>query len=110
MSRYKNKQLALNNEKMYDKLFKKRGVKNIVQFRTPKKNYVPAEVFRAIEMQEYVWKWGDSLWRLSAEFYGDPRYWWVIASFNRKPTECHIKTGETIYIPLYLADALQVVE
>ena len=110
MSRYKNKEKALNDKEMYEDLFEKRGVKSIIQYRTHSKKYVPLETLRNIETREYVWKWGDSLWRLSEEFYGDPRYWWVIASFNRKPTECEIKTGQKIYVPVYLADALQVVE
>ena len=110
MSRYKNRILGVNSKKMYDKTFEKRGVKKIVQYRTPTATYASEEVLKSIETDEYVWKWGDSLWRLAAEYYGDPNYWWVIATYNRKPTEFHIKTGETILIPVYLADALQVVE
>ncbi len=110
MSRYKNKEIALNDKEMYDKLFKKRGVKGVLQYRTHSKKYVPVETLKSLEMEEYIWKWGDSLWHLAAQYYGDPRYWWVIASFNRKPTECEIKIGQKLYIPVHLADALQVVE
>ena len=38
------------------------------------------------------------------------KVWYVIAGFNRKPTESHVSLGERIRIPVSLADALQVVE
>jgi len=47
---------------------------------------------------------------LASKYYGDPKQWWVIASFNRTPTESHVKIGDLIRIPLSLADALQVIE
>jgi nucleoid-associated protein YgaU len=109
MSRYDFKPKAINNDDMYDKLFEKRGVRKINQYRTPKAKHVEQEVIDSIESTEYVWKYGDRYWQLAVKYYGDPKLWWVIAAYNRKPTELHIKLGETIRIPLVLADALQVI-
>ena len=54
-------------------------------------------------------KYGERLDKLAAEYYGNPNNWWVIASFNRKPTESHAKHGDIIRIPKDLSLALQVV-
>ena len=100
MSRYEDRIKAVNDNEMYDKLMEKRGVRRIVQYRTPNAVNIPQEVLDSIESHEYTW---------ASRYYGDPTLWWVIASFNRKPTEGHVKLGEVIYIPKNLADALGVV-
>ena len=110
MSRYEFKPKAINDNDMYDKVFEKRGVREITQYRTPKVNHVDQKILDSIETTEYVWRYGDRYSALASRFYGDPKLWWVIASFNRKPTESHVTIGETILIPLSLADAMQVVE
>ena len=109
MSRYKKRAKAVNDNEMYDKLFEKRGIRKIIQYRSPTAINIPQEVLDSIDTYEYTWSYGDFFWRLAAQYYGDPKLWWVIASFNRKPTEGHVKLGEVIYIPKNLADALGVV-
>jgi nucleoid-associated protein YgaU len=109
MSRYLKREKAVNGEEQYDKLFKKRGVEKIVQYRSPKAIYVTDELLASIECEDHTWSYGDSYEKLAQEYYGSPKEWWVIATFNRKPTESHVKFGDVIRIPLSLADALQVV-
>ena len=53
-----------------------------------------------------VYKTGDKLYKISYSYYGDTKYWWVIAWFNRKPTDFHCKIGDTIYVPFPLKQAL----
>tara|TARA_A100001515_G_scaffold14366_1_gene10721 strand:- start:414 stop:746 length:333 start_codon:yes stop_codon:yes gene_type:complete len=110
MSRYLKRDKAINGEEQYDKLFKKRGVEKIVQYRSPKATYVTDEVLASIECVDHVWSYGDSFEKLAQNYYGNPREWWVIATFNRTPTESHVKMGDTLRIPISLADALQVVD
>ena len=50
-----------------------------------------------------------SFWKISNDFYGSPEHWYIIARFNNTPTEAHVKIGDTIKIPISLAQALQVV-
>ena len=109
MSRYLKRETAVNREEQYDKLFEKRGIKRVIQYRSPKAKYVTDEQLASIECYEYIWVLGDSFQKLAQRFYGDPREWWVIASFNRTPTESHVKMGDKLRIPVSLADALQVV-
>jgi|TARA_E500000318_G_C3364362_1_gene135945 nucleoid-associated protein YgaU len=110
MSRYNDRDITKNSEEQYRKMLDKRGVRSIEQYRTLEKDVFEQEVYDSIETVNYVWKYGDMYWKISSRVYGDPQYWWVIASFNKRPTESHNKIGDTLKIPISLADALQVVE
>ena len=110
MSRYERRKKALNDKEQYDKLFEKRGVKKVVQFRSPTANFTTDEELAEIECHQVVWRAGMSFEKLAEQYYGDFRQWWVIAGFNRKPTEQHAKFGDLIRIPKDIADALRVVE
>ena len=106
MSRYIDRLKAINDLDLYKDTLKKRGVKRLTQYRTHSLKHFETDSLHYIEK---VWTDGDSYWKLSDEFYGDPQYWYIIARFNNKPTEAHIKVGESIKIPLNLSVALQVV-
>tara|TARA_Y100000114_G_C11762690_1_gene330807 strand:- start:938 stop:1270 length:333 start_codon:yes stop_codon:yes gene_type:complete len=110
MSRYVSREVAENDKEQYDKIFKKRGVEKIVQYRSPKATYVTDEQIARIDCHQVVWTYGMSYEKLAHQFYGDFRQWWVIAGFNRKPTESHVKMGETIRIPKDISQALEVIE
>ncbi len=110
MSRYADRNLLINDLEEYKDILTKKGVQEIEQYDTLEREVYEKEVYDSIETFKHIWKIGDMYWRLSSRFYGDPQYWWVIASFNNRPTEHHNKAGDTIKIPISLADALQVVE
>jgi len=48
------------------------------------------------------------LYKLANQYYGEPRYWWVIAWYNGLPAETEIENGSVIYIPVNVANALKV--
>ncbi len=110
MSRYTDRIISINDTEEYKNLLDKRGVKKIEQYETLEKDVYEQEAYDSIETINYVWKYGDMYWKLSSRFYGNPKHWWVIASFNKRPTESHNKIGDTLKIPISLADALQMVE
>lgn len=58
------------------------------------------------EFVSYVWSVGSSYYKLADLHYGDPRYWWVIAWFNKKPTESHCALGDIIRIPKPIGQVL----
>jgi hypothetical protein len=109
MSRYLKRQKAKNDNEQYDKLFESRGIRKVIQYRSPKTKYVTDEQLASVDCYKYSWSIGDTFERLAQKYYGTPTEWWVIASFNRKPTESHVEVGEIIKIPISLADAMQVV-
>ena len=49
-----------------------------------------------------TWKLGDRLYKYADKHYGDPSMWWIIAWFNKKPTENDFQLGEQVLIPLPL--------
>ena len=106
MSRYNKNQTAYNDLLMYKSTLDKRGVKRIEQYRTPQLKDFDLS---GIDYVFHSWGVGDMFWKLSVDFYGSPKYWYVIARFNNKPTEASLKIGEEIKIPLDLSIALQVI-
>ena len=109
MSRYLRRRKAINREEQYDKVFEKRGVRKITQFRTAFDVFLSDELLASIDCHRVVWTAGTSYEKLAEKYYGNFTQWWVIAAFNRKPTESHAKHGDIIRIPKDLSLALQVV-
>ncbi len=95
---------------MYKDILDARNKRHVVQYRTPVFKELTNTDRLSLESYRYKWKTGDAFWRLSSQVYGDPQYWYVIASFNRKPTEAHIEPGDIILIPISLLDALELIE
>ena len=106
MSRYNGRVKANNSNEMYENILQDRGVKKIYQYTTGILSYPDDDTKRTIRTVDYEWKQGDKFWRLSSQYYGDPRNWWIIAQFNQKPTEGHLSPGDVIQIPLDLGVAL----
>jgi nucleoid-associated protein YgaU len=106
MSRYNGREKAINSNEMYENTFDERGVNEIEQYRTPKLKFPNEQGFKQIRTIDYTWKQGDKFWKIAGRQYGDSTLWWVIAQFNRKPTEGHLSPGDVIKIPIDLSDAL----
>ena len=99
-SRYDGRLIFANSNIMYSHLLEERGLTKIVQYSTPFFRKLTPQQERRLTVVQRRWSTGDRLYKLAAHHYGDPRYWWVIARFNNKPTESHFKLGDMVYIPL----------
>ena len=112
MSRYRRikKLLILSGEEepMYDKLLDGRDVKEVAFYPAPRMRKPTSAETSALAGTTHTWKLGDRYWKLAAEHYGDATKWWVIAKFNYKPTEAHVKAGDILVIPKPLSAALAV--
>lgn len=96
-----------NDDKIYSKFFKKIGIqsvdhKSIVVLGDPMRE----DFLKDIMTTEHLFSAGDTLSKISFSQYGDPKFWWVIAWFNSKPTDLHCEIGDTIYIPFPLEEAI----
>ena len=98
-SRYNTLSIGVNNSSKYDDFFEERGVKRIEQYFTPKMRHLTADEIGTLTVISHLWTQGDRYYRLAHDYYGDPRVWWVIAWFNRLPTEADVKLGYIINIP-----------
>ena len=109
MSRYNRRSKAINRNEMYEEHFEVRDVKKIEQYRTPLFIYPEGEEERAISFHSHAWSRGDKFYLLASKYYGDPKLWWIIAQYNKKPTEQHIEEGQLIKIPYPLVAVYQFI-
>ena len=105
--RYLNRTKVRNRSLSFAKIFENRDVRSVVHYATPNMRYPSIEEISNLITIAHKWKIGDRFWRLAATHYSDPELWWVIAWFNKKPTEAHTRFGEVIYVPLPLTKVLQ---
>lgn len=108
VSRFERRRKILNRKKLYKGLFDVRDVKFIRQFSSPKFDYPTQEQINSLELVEYDWRRGDKYSKVAEYAYGDPELWWVIAWFNKKPTEAHLSYGDTIQIPFPLSKVFRL--
>jgi len=108
MSRYDDDDTIVNANAYYASLRRKRGVKRIIQYPTPIM-YNPTPAARAsINTSTHLWVYGDRFYKLADTYYGDARYWWVIAWYNGRPTEVDVAPGDVLEIPVSIEDALNI--
>lgn len=98
-SRNDRRQIANNSHYHYSKILEKRNKKFIKQYLTKQLKYPTTEQIQQLFLKKHFWKMGDRYWKLASTHYGNPELWWLIAWFNKKPTEAHLRTGDMIYIP-----------
>ena len=108
ISRYSQISSFFNNDLDYKHVFTKRyGLKKgIVMLETNELEYPDFMDILQLEMRTHIWTMGDRYYKLANLYYGDPQYWWIIAQFNKKPTEHHVKMGDLIRVPVPLSDVL----
>jgi nucleoid-associated protein YgaU len=99
MSRFRNRSTIKNDNDLYVEILEERDVKYISHYETPNFRYPTPKEIGDLVIQEHIWKKGDRYFKLAHEYYGEPKLWWVIAWYNKKPTESHANLGDIIYIP-----------
>ena len=107
VSRYSTNKIIVNKEESYDELFRDRGVKQISQYDSKSLYYPNAEEMSSIKFETKRWQVGDRLYKIASDYYGDPRYWCIIAQFNQKPTESHFQVGDIYYVPISIEQILE---
>jgi len=109
MSRYKGTKKFSNRSDYYRFLREKRNLKIANHYETPiLKHPSVAERTRVIS-DTHIWKYGDRLYILADQYYGDSSFWWVIAWYNSVPTEVDLSFGDIIQIPINLESALNAI-
>ena len=109
-SRYDSISVGINSSGKYEKIFKDRNVNFIRQYFTPMMEHMTAEDIATLNIVSHLWQLGDRYYKLAHTYYGDSSLWWLIAWFNRSPTESHLKIGDVIEIPLPLEKVLAVLD
>lgn len=84
---------------MYEQYYDDRDLINVSMYNTARIPRLEPEKMRSFSFDRHTWKMGDKFYKISLEYYGDQKFWWVISWFNRAPTEHHLSLGDIIYIP-----------
>lgn len=109
-SRYNKKIIYVNDDPLYQDFVKERGIKQVNQYAFTKMNYPTSGQIAQMSLVNHVWGVGSKLYKLAHEYYKDPTLWWIIAWFNKKPTEAHFKEGDVVSIPLPLEKVYEILD
>tara|TARA_B100000287_G_C20674542_1_gene794724 strand:+ start:6144 stop:6479 length:336 start_codon:yes stop_codon:yes gene_type:complete len=104
VNRYYRRTEIDNNDRFY---LKKRNIKNIKHYGSPSLKYPTAEQIKDLDILTVIWKKGDRFYKLADQHYGNPELWWVIAWFNKRPTDAEVEYGNLIQIPFPIEIVLQ---
>ena len=106
VSRYKYVEKVANDLEECEDLLAARKKSFIVQHKTRLTGQPDSKTVSTLWNHFHLWKQADRFWKLADKFYGDSRYWWVIAEYNQKPTEALIVNGDIVVIPQPIGAAL----
>jgi hypothetical protein len=109
-SRYDGRDIGINREDRYEKIFKEKGVRFIRQYFSPNLNHPTVDDVVSLRRIGHIWAIGDRFYKLAYKYYGDSTMWWVIAWYNQTPTESHVKLGDVVQIPLPLDRILDILQ
>jgi len=99
---------STDNNSLKD-VIESRARKFIDHYSTANLIYPTVEQIQTLNFINHTWKAGDKYWKLSSTYYGSPKYWWIIAWYNKKPIEASLAVGDTLQIPQPLGDLLGMI-
>jgi hypothetical protein len=108
--RNEKRDILINDHKFYKDKMRERGLPFFRHFSKMKISYIAPDDMENLTIIDHIFVTGDSLSKLAYKYYGDTSYWWVLASFNKKPIDNLIKLGDTIHIPLPLEEVVYLLD
>ena len=101
INRYAFVQPKTNTDESYNDFFKSKKVKSIEHLTT--KRYDDIEkISTMLQVTTHVCKANDKLTTIANNYYGNPRYWYLVALSNKLPNDFFLEDGKeiNIYFPL----------
>ena len=108
MPRDDDRTRTITEQGVYDNLLERRDKKRLSHYTTPVFVGPTARQRKTLATTRRVWSAGDSLMKMSQQYYGNVRYWYVIAWYNFKPTDAHFELGDVVFIPTNLNKILSI--
>ena len=108
MPRYDDRLILLNKDPLYRTVLKRRGLTRMMQYETAIMRYPTPEDLRDITRVRHIWKVGDKFYKVANSYYLMPEYWWVIAWYNKTPSESDLEIGSVVLIPTPLEAVLDL--
>ena len=108
ISRYDELEKIENDDPNFKQAYPERydDKEKLVHYESQDLSYPTKQEIRNFSFTNHIWSTGDRFFKLAHVYYGDSKYWWVIAQFNKKPTEQHVKLGQLIKIPMPIEEVL----
>jgi hypothetical protein len=98
--------ILTDSDGIHEELLESRDIKAVEHYDTPSFERLTLENRYSLQNRHHVWGVGDRYWKLASEHYGNSNLWWLIAWYNQKPTDAHVKAGDSIAIPFPLDKVL----
>lgn len=108
-NRYSSRILIKNDAEEYFNLLEKRGLESVIQYGSGVLRYPTVQEIRTLSQVRHIWSVGDRFYKLAGQHYGNSEYWWIIAHYNKRPTESDLSVGDIIYIPTPLEKILNYI-
>lgn len=105
-SRNENRETLINNAEEYTQFLRKRGLQSLQQLGKMKIVETEPSERSQLKVIKHIVESGDRFYKLAFKHYGDTRMWWLLAWYNKKPTDFHLRPGDMINIPLPLKEVL----
>jgi nucleoid-associated protein YgaU len=101
INRYGFTRNVINTNEMYNDFFKSKNIKSIDHLVTKKYRDIEKES-EQFSIASHVCQYSDKLTTLATKYYGNPRYWYLIALSNKIPNDFFLEPGLelNIYFPL----------
>lgn len=101
INRYAFVQPKINRDESYNDFFKSKNVKSIEHL-TTKSYYDIEKVSQTFQVAVHVCQPNEKLTSIANNYYGNPRYWYLIALSNKIPNDFFLEDGKeiSIYFPL----------
>ena len=97
MPLYTNRRNTITyNKQEFEEFLEDRGIESIVFYDNFQFLNFNEDNYTVVE---HIWSRGDRLYKLGYQYYGDKNSYWLIALFNKKPTDADYKYGDIVYIP-----------
>lgn len=97
--RYSNSKILANTNEKYQQYFADRGVVLINTLENSKLVYPTQEQINTLLLERHVWKDTDRFYKLSYQYYNNPKFWWIIPFFNKRPLESDYFPGDVVFVP-----------
>ncbi len=109
-NRYNGRRQKTTDKSTHKDLVDNRDVGQIRHFTTPRLAHPTVQERESLTETVHVWSTGDRFYKLAHKYYGDSRYWWIIAWWNLRPTEGHLTLGEGVRIPGPLPQVISILK
>jgi hypothetical protein len=103
-----NKRSVLNDTRPINrKRIVERNSNSVTYYSADSLKHPTQEDYNRVGSRPVIWDHTTRLTKLSNQYFGSFEYWWVIAWWNKKPTDAHFNIGDVVYIPNNLTLALE---